>query len=247
MSIDNIQNKKFSLNDLKIPRKPIKIKEIPNIDSIGYTILNNFDITPEIIEVNNYSIDFLIQFSNMIQFGYNFIQDAFFNVTSTQYIVIFTAISIVILFSIVLFSKNKPKDIFIVIYFAIGFGILLALKFVLKFLMICIDHIKALFNHFRNLWRRRDEMKRINSFKDFFYFIYNFGGTFFAIVITIFLLCISLMIAGAICIGIEFLFNLSKSTFNAINGMSDSIDSVDTTQAVKVTFGSAFSESLERL
>ena len=245
MSTDNVDNVDIDLNDLKIPPKPIRRKEIP--ESIGYTILNNFDITPEIIEVNNYSIDFLIEFSKMIKFGYNFIQESFFNITSTQYTVIFTAMSIVIFVSIIFFSKNIPKDVFILIYFAIGFGILLAIKFVLKFLMFCIDHIKALLSHFKNLWRRRDEMTRINSFKDFFYFIYNFGGTFFAIIITIILLCISLMIAGAICIGIQFLFNFSKSVFNAINGMSDSVEPIDTTQVVKVTFGSAFKESLERL
>ena len=246
--MDNVDvNTSIDLNDLKIPPKPIRIKEMPNADSIGYTILNNFDISPEIIQVNNYSIDFLIQFSNMIRFGYNFIQDSFFNITSTQYTVIFTAISIVILFSIVLFSKNIPKDVFIVVYFALGFVILLALKFVLKFLMICLDHVKALLNHFKNLWKRRDEMTRINSFKDIFYFIYNFGGTFIGIMITIILFFISALFAGVICIVILFLFNFSKSVFNSINGMSDSISSVDTTKAVLVTFGSAFSESLERL
>jgi hypothetical protein len=241
MSIDNV-NTDFDLNDLKISKNQINL---PNADSIGYTILNNFDITPEIVEVNNYSIDFLIQFSNMIRFGYNFVQDSFFNVTSTQYTVIFTAISIVILFSIILFSKNKPKDIFILVYFGLGFVILLAIKFVLKFLMICFDNIIALLNHFKTLWKRRDEFTRINSFKDFFYFIYNFGGTFFSIMITLFLLAISLMIAGVICIIIQVLFYSSNSLFNAISGMSD--DSTDMAQTVRGTFGSAFKESMERL
>jgi len=244
-NIDDIENKNFTLKDLKIPPRPIKNKQITSIDE---TILNNFDISPELIQVNNYAIDLLTELSNMIMLVYTFIQDSFFNITSTQYTVIFTALCIVILFSILLFSKNKPKDIFVVVYFAIGFAILLAIKFVLKFLMVCIDHIKSLFRHFKKLWKRRDEVTKINSFKDFFYFFYNFCGTFFAIMITLFLLAISIMVAGAICIGIQFLFNFSKSIFNAINGMSGSLDSnIDTTQAVKVTFGSAFNESFERL
>lgn len=244
MSVDNIENTSVSLNDLKIPPTPIKNKQITSIDK---TILNNFDISPELIIVNNYAIDLLIQLSNMIRFGYNFMQESFFNITSTQYTIIFTALCVVILFSIFLFSKNKPKDIFIVIYFVIGFGILLGIKFVLKFLMIFIDHIKSLLIDFKTLWKRRDEMTRIKSFKDFFYFFYNFGGTFFGILITLFLLTISGLIVGAICIGIQFLFSLSKSVFNSIKGMSDSVEPVDTTQSVRVTFGTAFSESMERL
>ena len=242
-NIDNLENKNFSLNDFKIPPRRIKSKQI----KFDKTILNNFDISPEIIEVNNYAVDLLIQLSSMIQFVYTFIQDSFYNVTSTQYTIIFIALCIVILLSILLFSKNKPKDVFIVIYFAIGFGILLGIKFVLKFLMVCIDRIKDLFRHFKKLWKRRDELTKINSFKDVFYFIYNFGGTFFAIMITLFLLFIAVLIAGAICIGIQFLFTLSKSVFNTIHGMSDSVEPVDTAQVVKVTFGSAFSESMERL
>jgi len=210
-------------------------------------IFDNFNTSKEIREVNNYSMYFFKEFSNMILTGYNFIQDSFFNITSTEYTILFVTICTLTLFSIILFSKNKPKDIFVVVYFVIGFGILLAIKFVLKFLMICIDHIKALYKQFKNLWDRRNEMTRINSFKDFFYFIYNFGGTFFAIIITLFLLAISVLIAGAICIGIQLLFFLSKSVFNSINAMSDSVESIDTTQVVKLTFGNAFQESLERL
>lgn len=243
MSIDNIDNTRFKLSDLKISPKKINTKNT----SIGYTILNNFDITPELIQVNNYSIDFLIQFSNMIYKGYKFIQDAFFNITSTQYTVIFIAICIIVLLSIILFSKNKPKDIFIVIYFALGFGILLAIKFVIKFIMVCLDQMMILFNHFKQLWKGRDQLTKIKSFTDFFRFIYNFGGTFFAIIITIFLLVIALMIAGAICIGIQFMFSVSKSLFTSINGMGDSIEPLDTTQTVKLTFGAAFRQSLERL
>lgn len=249
MSIDNIENvenvgsTRISLNDLKIPPRSIQSKPI-NFDE---TILNNFDISPELIEVNNYAVDLLIQLSSMIQIGYTFIQDSFFNSTSTQYTVIFTALCIIILISIFLFSKNKPKDIFIVIYFVIGFAILLAIKWALKFLMICIDRIKDLLNHFKTLWNRRDEVTSIDSFKDFFYFIYNFGGTFFAIIITLILLVISILIAGAFCIGVQLLFSLSKSVFNTIKGMSDSVEPVDTAQVVKVTFGTAFSESMERL
>jgi hypothetical protein len=227
-----------------IPSKRIEPRKKTWFEKI---LFDNFNTSKEIREVNNYSIYFFKEFSNMIRTVYNFIQDSFFNITSTEYTILFTTICVLILFSIILFSKNKPKDIFIVVYFAIGFGILLAIKFVLKFLMICIDHIKALFNQFKKLWDRRNEMTRINSFKDFFYFIYNFGGTFFAIMITLFLLAMSVLIAGAICIGIQLLFFLSKSVFNAINGMSDSDDSIDTTQVVKLTFGSAFQESLERL
>jgi hypothetical protein len=76
MSIDNnmddVENKNFSLNDFKIPPKPIKSKQITSIDK---SILNSIDISPELIEVNNFAVDLLIQLSSMIQIVYTFIQD----------------------------------------------------------------------------------------------------------------------------------------------------------------------------
>jgi hypothetical protein len=254
-----INDTDFDLNDFKISPNKIKEwsntnvkdlkisqnKDLPNADYIGYAIWDKINITSEIAEVNNYSIDFLVQLLNMIKFGYNFIQDSFFNVTSTQYTVIFTVMCIIILLFIFLFSKNKPKDILCVAYFAVAFIILLAIKFVLKFLMICINHIKKLLKDFKKLWNRRDEMTRINSFTDFFYFFYNFGGTFFSIMITVVLFFFSLVIAGAICIAIQLLYSSNSSIFNAIKGMSDSVEPINTTQPL--SFGSAMKQSMERL
>jgi len=244
-NIDKIDNMDttIDLNEFKMSPRPIRPKEIG--DSIGYSILNNLDLTPEIIEVNNYSIDFLIQFSNMIRFVYNFVQDSFFNITSTQYTVIFIALSIIVFLFIIIIPNNKPKNICILMYFGLGFVILLAIKFVLKFLMICLDQIKGLFIQFKNLFKRINEISQINSFKDSFYFTYNNGGLVLSIFIKFVLLIVALMIAGGICIGIQLLFHLSNSLFSAISGMSD--DSTDMSQKVKGTFGSAFKESMERL
>jgi len=232
-----------NINNLKLPQN----KYLPNADNIGYTMLKHLDITSEIAEVNNYSIDFLIEFVKMIKFVYNFIQDAFFNVTSTQYTVIFTVLSIIIFFFIVAFSKNKPKDALCLLYFALAFVILLAIKFALKFLMICFNHIKNLFKDFKRLWKRRDEMTKINSFTDFFYFFYNFGGTFFSIMITVVLLFFSLLIAGAICIFIQFLYYGNSKIFNAIKAMSDSPTNAEAVKVHVGSFGSSFNESIKRL
>ena len=214
----------------------------------GKTIIDMIDITSELTQVSKYSMRFLTEFINMIKTGYNFVQDTFFNITSTKYTIILIAIFVVLLISIFLFSKNKIKDILILIYFGIGFAILLGIKFVLKFLTMGVDQIKGIFKQLKKIWEKLyKDITNINSMKDFFYLIYNFCGPTVSISIKLFLLCCLILFAGVICIGIQLMFNANKFLFNSINGMSDTVEPIDTTKILKVTFGSALEESMERL
>ena len=186
-----------------------------NSNSEVQKFFNIFDIRSEIRTVIKYSIMFIKKFYKMLRTGGDFLKNMVFNSFKYSYIVVL--IFCILLFFVILFSKNKYLNLLVLAYFFVGFTLFTFIGVICTFVIVCVKQFVKLCIQIFRLFKKIPDLPNSDTIRKAVVTFFEIFWICVKIFIAGFLLCCSLIVLGIMSIFIRFILHLANVLFEMIN------------------------------